>query len=548
MTFDTSYFLRIPRPTTALLCALLGASGLGLVSCKKDKPSASPEVERGPPTLRIYALSGAAGAIEPCGCVKDMLGGIDHAAAFILAERTKVPTSLVLGAGPMFFENPQLQTEKKDQELFKAEAMAHSLKDLELLAWAPGANDWAHGKDGFAQLSKQSGAKPLAANLNLKESVVASHIEQKGALSIGLIGISIPRTQAGESPVEIGPAEPALTAELAKLKDTDLKIALISAPRGEALRLIEKINQGPEQLQVAILGKPFDQGENNDQPFSPEILDSTLVVQAPNHLQAISVIDLYVRDGTTRFSDGTGLAEHDQQVNLAGRIDELTRRIERWKIPKSQVSAEDIAKQEQELLTLKRKQQAISVKTQPPEGSYFLYDLVFVKEGLGQDPQVSSRLSAYYKRVNEHNKLAFADRKPPPTIEGQAKYVGMAMCSNCHLEERAFFDTTPHARAYATLETAHKEFNLDCVSCHVTGYEQPGGSTVTHVDDFKSVQCEVCHGPGSLHADDPSIKGAIKAEPARSFCASACHHAPHVGPDWSVDVAWPQILGKGHGK
>ena len=39
------------------------------------------------------------------------------------------------------------------------------------------------------------------------------------------------------------------------------------------------------------------------------------------------------------------------------------------------------------------------------------------------------------------------------------------------------WDGTPHAHAYATLEKGFKEFNLDCVSCHVTGYGKPGGSS-----------------------------------------------------------------------
>ena len=45
----------------------------------------------------------------------------------------------------------------------------------------------------------------------------------------------------------------------------------------------------------------------------------------------------------------------------------------------------------------------------------------------------------------------------------------------------------------ATLTTQFKEFNLDCVGCHVTGYGRPGGSTVTHVEKLKDVQCEACH-------------------------------------------------------
>ena len=48
--------------------------------------------------MRLYLLSTIAGALEPCGCSKDQLGGISHLAAFLSAEREKVPGGLVLGA------------------------------------------------------------------------------------------------------------------------------------------------------------------------------------------------------------------------------------------------------------------------------------------------------------------------------------------------------------------------------------------------------------------------------------------------------------------
>ncbi len=545
-----------------LLSSLLLATAVSLASCKKGQASHAPERVVPVPTLRLYALAGAAGAVEPCGCVKDMLGGVDHAAAFIARESKKAPQSLVLGAGPMFFESPTVKPEEQAQQRFKAEAMAQSLADLGLAAWSPGANDWAMGLADFTRLCKQTGAKALAANLRDPTGTIArAHVVQRGDLSVGLIGISVPTlppSVAAQPPgsesatpptgsFSADPAQPALARELGLLKDTDINVALIAAPRGEALRLIEGLAKGPHPLQLAILGKPYDQGENNDTPIPPEIIDNTLVVQAPNHLQSIAVIDLFVRDGTGHFADGTGLQAHERRIQLEGRIDELSRRIERWKAPTSQVSAQDVAAQEAQLAELRKEHAAIHPTSAPEKGSYFLYDLVQVKEGLGQEPKVSARLSAYYQRVNEHNRVAFADRTPTPAASGEASFVGVDTCTNCHLEERMFWNGTGHAHAYATLETAHKEYNLDCVSCHVTGYELPGGSTVTHVAALKSVQCEVCHGPGSLHVTDPTKDGTIKAVPSRSLCASACHHAPHVGPDWSVDVAWPQILGKGHG-
>lgn len=546
--FSSSRFPSFHSARTALLAASLGAAALGLVSCKKDRSSAAPESTPVVPTLRLYALAGAAGAIEPCGCVKDMLGGVDHAAAFIAHESKRAPRALVVGAGPMFFENPSVEADKKDQQLFKAEALSQSLADLGLVAWAPGANDWATGAEDFARLCKNTGAKVLGANLkDPTGTVVSSHVAEQGDIRVGFVGISVPRYQNGAAPLPIELPGPALKQALSALDTTAINVALIAAPRGEALRLIETLAQEPVPLQVAILGKPFDQGENNDVPISPEVIGNTLVVQAPNHLQAISVIDLYMRDGSTQFADGTGLESHERRVDLEARIDELARRIERWKVPTSQVNPKDITTQEARLAELRAEHAALRPTSPPQQGSYFLYDLVLVKEGLGQEPKVSARLQAYFRRVNEHNRVAFADRKPSPAAPGEASFVGIDTCTNCHLEERAFWNGTGHAHAYATLQNSSKEFNLDCVSCHVTGYEQPGGSTVTHVEKLTSVQCETCHGPGSLHVEDPTKDGTIKAMPSRSLCASACHHPPHVGADWSVDVAWPQILGKGHG-
>jgi hypothetical protein len=149
--------------------------------------------------------------------------------------------------------------------------------------------------------------------------------------------------------------------------------------------------------------------------------------------------------------------------------------------------------------------------------------------------------------VNEHNREAFKDVLPPPVPDGQSGYVGVASCSLCHQSERAFWDKTPHHAAYATLATQNKQFNLECVGCHVTGYEAPGGTTVAHVEGLTDVQCEVCHGPGSRHVGNPADPKLI-AIPERSLCASKCHHPPHVHPDWSVDAAWKVIVGKGHEK
>ena len=69
-----------------------------------------------------------------------------------------------------------------------------------------------------------------------------------------------------------------------------------------------------------------------------------------------------------------------------------------------------------------------------------------IREGLGKDDAIHASMLAYYQRVNEHNKTAFADRRPPPPEAGQASYLGVEACTACHDDERKVWDGTPSSR------------------------------------------------------------------------------------------------------
>lgn len=514
-------------------------------ACKRDKTASSSPPEH--PSVRLYVVSTLAGALEPCGCQKDMLGGIDHAAAFVASQKTKAPHFLVLGAGPMLFMDPEIDDTKETQDTWKAEAIASSLGELGLSAWAPGANDWALGAGRLAKLRAKAHADLLAANLEgATAGALPGKVYSVGKYRVGVVGVAEPK-YAGQAPsgVEVDPLEGALASGRQELDEdgAQILVALVAAPRGRALRLAEKVRG----FDVMIVGKSFDRGEGNDAPIPPVTVNQTLVVQAPNHLQQIAAIDLYVRDDDFDFEDGAGLAITEKRDSLERRIGELERRIAHWESTEG-VSADDLAARRRDLSALEKELGQLKAPAPPREGSFYDYSLTPIRERLGSHNGVAGRMDAYYRRVNEHNKKAFADREPEPAGKGKSGYLGAEDCSMCHDEEYAFWKTTPHARAYATLADEHKEFNLDCVSCHVTGYEEPGGSTVTHVSGLTNVQCEVCHGPGSRHEDDPEDPALIVAKPDRSLCAAKCHHPPHVGEEWNAAEAWKHIIGPGHGK
>jgi hypothetical protein len=527
-------WLRLP-----LLVLLLLVGGWAGCRCRPAPPASESSPK---PSLRLVLLSGVAGALEPCGCVKDMLGGVDHAASYLRAQGG-MPT-LVLGAGPMLFLDPKLTTERRVQDEWKAEALARALGEMKLRVWAPGANDFAAGTAALARLTA-GGPLPLAANLRADGVGIRESEEfSVGGLRVGVAGVSVPKHQGalpeGVQALDPLPALQSQAAELVK-RGAPLRIALLAMPRGEALRLLELV---PE-FQLALIGKGVDQGESNDPPTPPAMIGKTLVIEAPNHLQSFYLVDVFVKHGRFEFENIE--AHGEERASLEARIAEIERRIQQAE-RQGGVRADDIAARRRDLAALRARLAQLGKNASEPSGSYYRAQRVEVRESLGSDARVGAELSSYYRRVNDHNREAFKDRKPPPAAEGAAAYVGAQACASCHAEELAFWQKTPHARAYETLSRQFKEFNLDCVSCHVTGYGQPGGSTVTFVNELKDVQCEVCHGPGSRHLADNRDKLAIIAKPERSMCAPKCHHEPHVKADWNVDRAFEHIVGPGHGR
>jgi len=102
-------------------------------------------------------------------------------------------------------------------------------------------------------------------------------------------------------------------------------------------------------------------------------------------------------------------------------------------------------------------------------------------------------------------------------------FVGSARCGHCHPNEHAQWLATPHAQAMETLEAKQRQFAAECVRCHVVGFGCESGYPAS--EDLRSVGCEACHGPGSLHVALPS-SGNIIRTPTIDLCRR-CHDEEH---------------------
>ncbi len=531
-----------------MVLTLCLSSGLAACQgCQQPTPKPQPAQASTVPTVRLFVLSTLAGALEPCGCSKDQLGGLQHLAAFVAAERNKVPHALVLGAGPMLYLDPELKGENVTQDQWKAHTIAEALGSLGLVAWAPGYNDWAQGQATLLDNAKAAKAALLAAGL---EGLESTRVVEVNGLKVGLFGISDPKTMLGQPPAGVKlPATPAIQraaqqVAALKAKGARLVVGLSAMQRGAALRIADSV----PGIHVLVVGKARSAGAANTAQPPPELVGSTLVVETANHGQVVSVVDVFVApaDGELVLADAGGVAKAAQINDIALRIRDLESRINGWE-KAGNVSAADLSARQADLAKLKKQYTQLQDEQPAPQGSFFRYRVQEVRARLGEDSKVVDKMRAFYQRVNEHNKTALANLLPPKPAAGQPHYVGVEACTDCHSEAREVWDKTAHAHAYQTLVKDFKEYNLECVGCHVTGYGKPGGSTVTHNQLLRNVQCEDCHGPGSLHLKNPDDKTLITLKPKPDSCVARCHHPPHVS-GFDAEAMMKLVLGPGHGQ
>lgn len=145
-----------------------------------------------------------------------------------------------------------------------------------------------------------------------------------------------------------------------------------------------------------------------------------------------------------------------------------------------------------------------------------------------------------------------------------AIFVGSGKCKECHPQAHGHWSATNHSHAWDNLvkagrpiaEIAQKggatkyigrQFDPDCAKCHVTGFGFKGG----YEDDVKSVHlfgngCENCHGPGSLHAGQPSNptfrKPMVLSIEDRDRTGQMCMKCHDLDNDPHFDIAkWEKI-------
>ncbi len=481
-----------------LAAALLAAALAG------GPPRPAPPPDR----LTLVYLADLGGTLEPCGCSQGQRGGLPRIATALQRIRAEGTRTVFLGGGDLLFESP-LDSERRPQDLAKARATAEALRLMRLDATVAGERDRAAGED----LLSRAGLRVVR------------------GVRLGPVGFG----------------------EWGHVPEAPIRVAVVH--RGgtrAALPLAEEARRQGVQLLLAahrddLLADDFDRA----------VLDAPVpVVQGRGRGQSLVRVDFFLRGDPGRgFAVLPGAAERDEALQVIGerRREYARRRAAAEALGQGELASALEAKL-QELAGRERALAARPLPEPPADRPSLRVSFVPVAEDLPEDPGVRRVLARFYGQIARDNlRLARAQRRPcPDPASGVASYVGIDdpppggtfACGTCHAAAVAFWRTTAHGRAYATLERGGRQYDLDCIRCHVTGWGEAGGAcSVAETAGRRDVQCESCHGPASLHAVDPP--GHLERDPGEARCRR-CHTDEHSTTFEYLSYR-RRTLGPGHG-
>jgi hypothetical protein len=163
-------------------------------------------------------------------------------------------------------------------------------------------------------------------------------------------------------------------------------------------------------------------------------------------------------------------------------------------------------------------------------------------EGIPDGPAALAALKVYDGRVKA---LFFQEMRGREAGAEDSPYAGAQACQPCHQPAFAIWQASPHAGALRALDKVGKQFDPECLDCHVAGLNRGGFVSVEKTPGLAGVQCESCHGPARRHQSEPervklpATRAVGGAHPEESTCRT-CHRGAH-SPKFSFADYWPRI-------
>ena len=488
------------------------------------------------PHVTLVALSDWQGVIKPCGCTEELQrGGVERIAAWLRTLRGRDDSVVLVHAGAVLAEDEPAHKGQEAQRQERAATFSRILKELDVAAVALSSADLGHA--GVAKLIA-AGAWPLvSAGWKASISRTKAHriVTTGSGVKVGIFGLD---PKAGD----LTKLKAIATEQVRLLRAGAVQVVVLLSNLD--MRTSRRVARAVPGIDAVVLGRvppktePVEEAEQDGDAW---------MLMAPRHGAYMATLTLALH-GTGEWQDATAW--------LPGAVGRLDRRItaleadlKRYRQPNQSVATRRaLPFFERQLKDLKKARDlAKGAEGRPlPSGRLAGYASVGLAWSTPTDPTITALVKAYDAKVGAMNVKLVS--KPVPAVAGKASYVGEAVCAGCHQGPAKWAAHDKHHHAWETLVKAGKTKDLDCVPCHVTGWREPGGSAFNNLDRFARVQCEACHGPGSLHVMSSQKKGpksAIVRTPPAAVCEKC--HTPEHAPRFSYRDYAPRLRAPGHG-
>jgi hypothetical protein len=514
----------------------LAALALVCACCSKSdvqRPAGdSPRVH----DFTIFATAEVRGQIGPCGCTSDPLGDISRTTQLVGDARGKGPV-MFLDAGSLLYSQTPIPAHLDAEEQLKADLLADIYQnDLKVDAIGLGPADIAKGPSQLRLPRTECDA-------NAPWTGLPGAIHEIGGAKVGVFGV------IAKDAFAVDVSDPVVAGKQAvadlKTRGAQMIVALVQASsKKDAVALVRAI--GGVDLSIAGLGLAAP--EPDDVEPEPTKIDSGWMVIPANRGQVVSRIDVHVVKGGPMVeifgADAAAAKVARDDKDLAARDAELATFAAD---PTADPAFVATKKRERDQLAAERDNLKNHPAQVPTDRSSLSLAQVRINKTLACSVPAQTAVTKFYEAAGKANVTAAALVPPIPVDKGKPTYVGQDACTDCHSDEAKFWQKTVHAQGWQTLVERGQQFDYECIGCHVTGFDKPGGSTLASNDKLRDVQCETCHGPGSIHVAKGGEEKplAIVKTPADDLCATQCHTHEH-SDTFQHDAYLRDITGPGH--
>lgn len=522
----------VRKAVTLLLAVLLAVS-----SCQCLKKPA-PEVQ--PSTFGLFYMTSMRGWIEPCGCTSEPLGGVARLARVVIDAQNQYGLGVALiDGGDLLFDSLK-PTNPADlcQENARIDLLLSTLHDLSCMGTFPGPYDDVMGTD-FRNEKFKTHKIP-----NLVETAKSGIVTQNSPFPLGILFLD----ESNASSID---------SRAASLKNEGAKAVVVLTHQPRNFFLTNK--SAMPHVDVVILGAEGDEIP----PFAQKIdSEGPVFVSAGKQGQYLGLVEFHLNNKTAWTLD-------DRQQKRQLRIGLLTQRISTFQAQMDDATDTKLKEfLKTKIFESREELSELTAEKDAPQTdrNYLVASTIALSRKIDPIPSFDAKLKAYEDQIPQLVAQCESKIACPEVGANEAHFVGAETCKGCHSSQYEFWQKaihsvpatdekgktierlSGHTKAYETLVEKNKTEDRSCVACHTTGFMQPGGfCKVKEVGSFKDVQCESCHGAGSLHAA-AGDKRLIKRVVPEATCRG-CHHVPHIPTteSFNYEQKLTKILGEGHG-